>query len=129
MLPLLILLDVKSWNIHTVWYLWTVQFFVMFHMFEVRFWAKMWCLESSMVSHSMFRLFEVRYFGVRSKTNWEMIISNRIMCCCFLLCFSQCLSSAFCLFTLFSVVNFRSLRDSARIFFREKRKKTCQLGL
>ena len=27
----------------TVWCSWTVQFFVMFDMFGVRFWAKMWC--------------------------------------------------------------------------------------
>ena len=47
---------------------WTVQFFVMFDMFEVRFWAKMWCSESLMFGHSMFRVFEVQYFGVRSKT-------------------------------------------------------------
>ena len=54
---------------HTVWCSWTVQFFVMFNMFKVRFWAKMWCSESSMFWHSMFGVFEVRYFGVRSKTN------------------------------------------------------------
>ena len=85
----------------------TVRFFVMFDMFEVRYWAKMWCsemfevwsccyvtrlvleltvlcsqtvqcsilgqnvmfLESSMFRHSMFRVFKVRYFGVRSKTS------------------------------------------------------------
>ena len=47
---------------------WTVWFFVMFDMFEVRFWAKMWCSESSMFGHSMFGVFEVRYFYVRSKT-------------------------------------------------------------
>ena len=29
----------------TVWCLRTVRFFVMFDMFEVRFWAKMWCSE------------------------------------------------------------------------------------
>ena len=53
----------------TVWCSRTVWFFVMFDMFEVRFWAKMWCSESSMFGHSMFGVFEVRYFGVRSKTN------------------------------------------------------------
>ena len=47
----------------------TVWFFVMFDTFEVWFWAKMWCSESSMFGHSMFGVFEVRYFGVRSKTN------------------------------------------------------------
>ena len=52
----------------TVWCSWTVQVYVMFDMFEVRFWAKMWCSESSMFGHSMFGVFEVRYFGVRSKT-------------------------------------------------------------
>ena len=51
---------------HTVWCLRTVRVFVMFDMFEVRFWAKMWCSESSVFGHSMF---EVRYFGVRSKTS------------------------------------------------------------
>ena len=62
--------------------------------------------------------------------DWEMIISNCILCCCcFLLCFSQCLSSAFCLFTLFSVVNFRSLRDSARIFFPRKKKENLPIRL
>ena len=53
----------------TVWCSRTVRVFVMFDMFEVRFWAKMWCSESSMFGHSMFGVFEVRYFGVRSKTN------------------------------------------------------------
>ena len=53
---------------HTVWRSQTVQFFVMFNMFEVRFWTKMWCSESSMFGHSMFVVFEVRYFGVHSKT-------------------------------------------------------------
>ena len=52
----------------TVWCSRTVRVFVMFDMFEVRFWAKMWCSESSMFGHSMFGVFEVRYFGVRSKT-------------------------------------------------------------
>ena len=42
--------------------------FGMFDMFEVRFWAKMWCSESSMFGQSMFGVFEVRYFGVCSKT-------------------------------------------------------------
>ena len=46
----------------TVWCSWTVQFFVMFDMSKVRFWAKMWCSESSMFRHSMFRVFEVHYF-------------------------------------------------------------------
>ena len=58
----------------TVWCSWTVQFFVMFDMFGVRFWAKMWCSESSMFEHSMFGVFEVWYFGVLSKTThlfWE----------------------------------------------------------
>ena len=54
----------------TVWCSRTVRFFVMFDMFEVRFWAKMWCSESSMFGHSMFGVFKVRYFGVRSKTNF-----------------------------------------------------------
>ena len=53
----------------TVWCSRTVQLFVMFDMFEVRFWAKMWCSESSMFGHSMFGVFEVQYFGVRSKTS------------------------------------------------------------
>ena len=53
----------------TVWCSRTVRVFVMFDMFEVRFWAKMWCSESSMFGHSMFGVFEVRYFGVRSKTS------------------------------------------------------------
>ena len=53
----------------TIWCSQTVQFFVMFDMFEVRFWAKMWCSESSLFGYSMFGVFEVRYFGVRSKTN------------------------------------------------------------
>ena len=53
---------------HTVWCSRTVRFFVMFDMFKVWFWAKMWCSESSMFRHSMFGVFEVRYFGVRSKT-------------------------------------------------------------
>ena len=52
----------------TVWCSRTVRVFVMFDMFEVRFWAKMWCSESSMFGHSMFGVFEVRYFGGRSKT-------------------------------------------------------------
>ena len=39
----------------------------MFDMFKVWFLAKMWCSESSMFGHSMFRVFEVRYFGVHSK--------------------------------------------------------------
>ena len=55
---------------HTVWCSWTVQFFVMFDMFKVRFWAKMWCSESLMFGHSMFGVFEVRYFGVPSKTSF-----------------------------------------------------------
>ena len=60
---------------HTVWCSWTVQFFVMFNMFEVQFWAKMWCPESLMFGQSMFGVFEVQYFGVRSKisryiVNW-----------------------------------------------------------
>ena len=54
---------------HTVWCSWTVWSFVMFNMFEVQFWAKMWCSESSMFVHSTFRVFEVQYFGVCSKTN------------------------------------------------------------
>ena len=54
---------------HTVWCSQTVRFFVMFDMFEVRFWAKMWCSESSMFGHSMFGVFKVQYFGVRSNTN------------------------------------------------------------
>ena len=53
----------------TVGYSQTVRVFVMFDMFEVRFWAKMWCSESLMFWHSMFGVFEVRYFGVRSKTS------------------------------------------------------------
>ena len=53
----------------TVWCSRTVRVFVMFDMFEVQFWAKMWCSESSMFGHSMFGVFEVRYFGVRSKTS------------------------------------------------------------
>ena len=53
---------------HTVWCSQTIQFFVMFDMFENRFWAKIWCLESSMFGYSMFGVFEVWYFGVRSKT-------------------------------------------------------------
>ena len=53
----------------TVWCSRTVHVFVMFDMFEVRFRAKMWCSESSMFGHSMFGVFEVRYFGVRSKNN------------------------------------------------------------
>ena len=57
---------------HTVWCSQTVRFFVMFDMFEVRFWAKMWCSESSMFGHSMFGVFEVRYFGVRSKTTRDL---------------------------------------------------------
>ena len=48
-----------------------VRFFVMFDMFEVRFWAKMWCSECSMFGHSMFGVFEVWYFGVRSKTTYD----------------------------------------------------------
>ena len=59
---------------HTVWCSRTVRFFVMFDMFEVRFWAKMWCSESSMFGHSMFGVFEVRYFGVRSKTTTATVI-------------------------------------------------------
>ena len=54
----------------TVWCSQTAQFFVMFDMSEVRFWVKMWCSESSMLRHSMFGVFEVRYFGVHSKTKW-----------------------------------------------------------
>ena len=46
----------------------TVQFFGMFDMFKILFWAKLWCSESSMFRHSMFRVFEVQYFGVHSKT-------------------------------------------------------------
>ena len=53
---------------HTVWCLRTGQFFVMF---EVRFSTKMWCSESSMFGHSMFGVFEVRYFGVCSKTSFD----------------------------------------------------------
>ena len=53
---------------HTVWCLQTVQFFVMFDLFEVHFCAKLWFPESSMFGHSMFRVFKVRYFGVCSKT-------------------------------------------------------------
>ena len=53
----------------TVWCSWTVQFFVMFDMFKVRFWAKMWCSESSMFRHSMFGVFKFQYFGVCSKTS------------------------------------------------------------
>ena len=56
-------------------------------------------------------------------------IQNWILCCCFLLCFSQCLTSAFCLFTLFSVVNFRSLKDSARIFFPRIKKENLPIRL
>ena len=55
----------------TVWCSRTVRFFAMFDMFEVRFWAKMWCSESSMFGHSMFGVFEVRYFGVHSKTSFS----------------------------------------------------------
>ena len=44
-------------------------------LFEVRFWAKMWCSESS-----MFGVFEVQYFGVRSKTKtfWRNV--NTYIC-------------------------------------------------
>ena len=41
--------DTRGWYVlvleRTVQCSWTVWFFVMFDMFEVRFWAKMWCLE------------------------------------------------------------------------------------
>ena len=61
----------------TVWCLRTVQFFVKFDMFKVRFWAKMWCSESSMFRHSMFGVFEVWYFGVHSKTTpYDMSYCN-----------------------------------------------------
>ena len=55
----------------TVWCSWTVRFFVMF---KVRFWAKMWCSESSMFGYSMFIVFEVRHFGVHSKTNGCQVV-------------------------------------------------------
>ena len=58
---------------HTVWCLWSVQFFVIFDMFEVQFWTKMWCLVSSMFGHSMFGVFEVQLFGVRSKTTKSLV--------------------------------------------------------
>ena len=70
---------------HTVWCLQTVQVFVMFNMFYVRFWAKMWCSESSMFRHSMFGLFEVQYFGVRCKTTtylWQDINSVSVVLWC-----------------------------------------------
>ena len=51
-----------------VWCSRTVQFFVMFDIVEVWLLAKLWCSESSMFGHWMFVVFEVRYFGVRSKT-------------------------------------------------------------
>ena len=57
----------------TVWCSRTVWFFVMFDMFEVWFWAKMWCLECSMFGHSMFGVFKVWSFGVRSKTSTDVI--------------------------------------------------------
>ena len=37
-----LILLVLEWTVRCSW---TVQFFVMFDMFEVRFWAKMWCSE------------------------------------------------------------------------------------
>ena len=56
----------------TIWCSRTVQFFVMFDMFEVWFWTKMWCSESSMFGHSRFRVFEVRYYDVCSKTSMSL---------------------------------------------------------
>ena len=50
----------------TVWCSRTVRVFVMFDMFEVRFWAKMWCSDNQCSI-----VFEVRYFGVRSKTIFD----------------------------------------------------------
>ena len=52
-----------------------ISFFVMF---QVQFWAKMWCLDSSMFGHSMFGVFEVRYFDVRSKTKLCILKCQRL---------------------------------------------------
>ena len=57
---------------------------------------------------------------------------SKIEHCAVVLCFSFLsfsVHSTFCLFTLFSVVNFRSLKDSARIFFPRKKKENLPIRL
>ena len=68
---------------HKVWCSWTDRFFAIF---KVLFSAYMWCSESSMFGHSMFGVFEVRYSGVCSKTNRELILNFELKSCLHLWC-------------------------------------------